>query len=1505
MDQGWIRFPLLVVVLLFWMNADGYSYSTSPNADQWLGQPSEKTFLPLVVQSSVAEAPVTGVLLEEVVSSLPKNRPKFNLLQVVKGGVSSSSDSTPQTLSLNTPSSASLPVDQSGKSGSVSFKGSSGSTTAYATSGSGQIVFAQRESGSFSSNAGVSGQSTNDQSSPSLSSSASQGTTYGLTSLVQGTNQFAPGSSSSYATISLPKYVSQLKTGPSSKPFMTVYGTQTLQGSTTYGGKIQTTDTASQFVKGSTSPDVVISLSQDVSSQSAVPSSKQITSVYSTQTGSSAPFTLQELFQGQDSTSKFVSGSLTPSVAVSLAQGVSSQSALPSSKRITSVYSTQTGSSAPFTLQRLVQAPDMSTVISGSLTPSEAILSAQGVPSYSTVPSSKKTITSDFSTQTGSSAPFTFQESTTYGGLIQAQDTSQSVLGSSTPYVAVSIPQVVTSQSAMPSSKQTTSVYSTQTGSSAPFTLQELLQGQDSTSKVDSVSSTPFVSVSLPQVFTSQSATVPSPKKPITSVYSTHRLVQAPGVPHKVVSGSLTPSVAVSLTQGVPSQSTVPSSKKTITSVYSSQKGSSAPFTLQRLVQAPDTTSTVISESLTPSKAILLTQGVPSQSAVPSSKTITSVYSTQTGSSAPFTLQRLVQAPDTSTVISGSLTPSETILLAQGVPRQSAVPSSKKTITSVHSTQTGSSAPFTFQEITANGGLIQAQDTSQSVLGISTPYVAVSIPQVITSQSAVPSSKQTTSVYSTQTGSSAPFTLQELLQGQDSTSKVDSVSSTPFVSVSLPQVFTSQSATVPNSKKPITSVLGTHRLVQAPDVLHKVVSGSLTPSVAVSLAQVVPSQSAVPSSKKTITSVYSTQTGSSAPFTLQRLVQAPDTTSTVISGSLTPSETILLAQGVPSQSAVPSSKKTITSVYSTQTGSSAPFTLQELFQGQDSTSKVVSGSLTPSVDVSLAQVVPSQSAVPSSKKTITSVYSTQTGSSAPFTLQRLVQAPDTTSTVISGSLTPSETILLAQGVPSQSAVPSSKKTITSVYSTQTGSSAPFTLQELFQGQDSTSKVVSGSLTPSVDVSLAQVVPSQSAVPSSKKTITSVYSTQTGSSAPFTLQRFVQAPDTTSTVISGSLTPSETILLAQGVPSQSTVPSSKKTITSVHSTQTGSSAPITFQESTTYGGTIQAQGTSQSVSGSSTPFVAVSMPQGVTSQSAVPSSKQITSVYSTQIGSSAPFTLQSIVKAQDTSKVISEFSAPSVAVALAQAVPSQSAVPSSKQITSVFKTQQGSSAPFTFQGGTTYGVPIQAQDTTSQFVSRSSTPVVAVSLPQDVVSPSITVPSSKKPITSVYGTLTGSSALFTLQGLLQGKESTSQVVSVSSPYVAVSLPQGITSQSTIVPSSKKTFTSVYGTQTESSTPFVLQGTLESQDSTSQVVSVSSTPYVSVSLPQDVTSQSAVPSSKRITSVYSTQTGSSAPFTLQRLVQAQDATSEIGSGSSTPSVVVTGPRCTKFKADYLCL
>ncbi|XP_073801620.1 uncharacterized isoform X1 [Danio rerio] len=771
MDQGWKKLLLLVVFLQFWKNAPGFAYSTYPNAGQWWGQPSDNAFLPLVVQSSVPEAPVTEVLLEEVVSRLPKNNPKFNLLQVVKGGVSSSSDSTPQALPPNTPSSATQSVDQSGMSGVVSLQGSSGSTT---TSGSGQIVFAQGGSGGFASKTAVSGQSTNDQSSPGLSSSVSQSTTYGVTT--QGTSPFAPGSSSPYATISLPKYVtSQLTAGPSSKQVTSVYGTQTgssapftLQASTTYDGRIQTPDTTSPLVLGSSTPYVAVSLPQVTSQLTPAPSTKQVTSVYTTQTGSSAPFTLQELLQGQDSTSHVVYESSTPYVSVSLPQVVtSSLTPVPSSKQVTSVYGTPSGSSAPFTLQRLLQGKG---------------------------------------------------------------PTSQVVSVPSTPYVAVSMPKVVTSQlTPVPSSKQVTSVYTTQTGSPAPFTLQELLQGKVSTSQVVSVPSTPYVTVSTPQVVTSQ---------------------------------------------------------------------------------------------LTP---------------VPSSKQVTTVYTTQTGSPAPFTLQELLEGQDqTSQVVYGSSTPYISVSLPQVVASQlTSVPSSKQ-ITSVYGTQTGSFAPLTLQESTTYDGLIQTVDTTDQLVSGSTPYVAVSMPKVVASQlTPVPNSKQVTSVYGTMTGSSAPFTLQKLLQGKGSTSQVISVPSTPYVAVSLPQSVTSQSMTVPSSKP--------------------------------------------------VTSVYTTQTGSSAPFTLQELLQGQDSTSQVVYGSSTPYGSVSLPKVVSSLTPVPSSKQ-VTSVYSTQTGSSAPFAMRELLQGQDSTSQVSSGSSTPYASVSMPQVFTSQLAGPSSKS-ITAVYGSQTGSSAPYTLQ--------------------------------------------------------------------------------------------------------------------------------------------------------------------------------------------------------------------------------------------------------------------------------------------------------------------------------------------------------------------------------------------------------------------------------------------------------------------------------------------------------------------------------------
>ncbi|XP_073801594.1 uncharacterized protein isoform X1 [Danio rerio] len=711
MDQGWKRLLLLVVFLQFWKNAPGFAYSTYPNAGQWWGQPSDNAFLPLVVQSSVPEAPVTGVLLEEVVSRLPKNNPKFNLLQVVKGGVSSSSDSTPQALPPNTPSSATQPVDQSGMSGVVSLQGSSGSTT---TSGSGQIVFAQGGSGGFASKTAVSGQSTNDQSSPGLSSSVSQSATYGVTT--QGTSPFAPGSSSPYATISLPKYVtSQLTAGPSSKQVTSVYGTQTgpsapftLQASTTYDGRIQTPDTKSPLVLGSSTPYVAVSMPQVTSQLTPAPSTKQVTSVYTTQTGSPAPFTLQELLQGQDSTSQVVYESSTPYVSVSLPQVVtSSLTPVPSSKQVTSVYGTPSGSSAPFTLQRLLQGK-------GS--------------------------------------------------------TSQVVSVPSTPYVTVSTPQVVTSLlTPVPSSKQVTTVYTTQTGSPAPFTLQELLEGQDQTSQVVYGSSTPYISVSLPQVVASQLTSVPSSKQ--------------------------------------------------VTSVYGTQTGSFAPLTLQEsttydgLIQTVDTTDQLVSGS-TPYVAVSLPQVTSQLTPVPNSKPVTSVYGTMTGSSAPFTLQKLLQGKgSTSQVISVPSTPYVAVSLPQSVTSQSMTVPSSKPVTSVYTTQTGSSAPFTLQE------LLQGQDsTSQVVYESSTPYGSVSLPKVVTSLTPVPSSKQVTSVYSTQTGSSAPFAMRELLQGQDSTSQVFSGSSTPYASVSMPQVFTSQLAG-PSSKS-ITAVYGSQTGSSAPYTLH-------------------------------------------------------------------------------------------------------------------------------------------------------------------------------------------------------------------------------------------------------------------------------------------------------------------------------------------------------------------------------------------------------------------------------------------------------------------------------------------------------------------------------------------------------------------------------------------------------------------------------------------------------------------------------------------------------------
>ncbi|XP_016384062.1 protein DSE2-like [Sinocyclocheilus rhinocerous] len=176
MDQRWKRLSLLVIILVFWRNADGFKGGVSSSAHHGWGQPSD-AFSPRAVQSSMSEVRLTGFLpVEEVGSSLFPNKPlksksKLNLLQFVKGGSSSyqstshaqtapsSSVSASLTLSLNQQPSSSLASSGStipGVAGGLSLE------TQYAASGLGQVVSTLGESSSYPAKLGVSGQSTSD-----------------------------------------------------------------------------------------------------------------------------------------------------------------------------------------------------------------------------------------------------------------------------------------------------------------------------------------------------------------------------------------------------------------------------------------------------------------------------------------------------------------------------------------------------------------------------------------------------------------------------------------------------------------------------------------------------------------------------------------------------------------------------------------------------------------------------------------------------------------------------------------------------------------------------------------------------------------------------------------------------------------------------------------------------------------------------------------------------------------------------------------------------------------------------------------------------------------------------------------------------------------------------------------------------------------------------------------------------------------------------------------------
>ncbi|CAM4730308.1 unnamed protein product [Leuciscus chuanchicus] len=207
--------------------------------------------------------------------------------------------------------------------------------------------------------------------------------------------------------------------------------------------------------------------------------------------------------------------------------------------------------------------------------------------------------------------------------------------------------------------------------------------------------------------------------------------------------------------------------------------------------------------------------------------------------------------------------------------------------------------------------------------------------------------------------------------------------------------------------------------------------------------------------------------------------------------------------------------------------------------------------------------------------------------------------------------------------------------------------------------------------------------------------------------------------------------------------------SLKQFTSTFTGRTGtnerSSSPFSLQGSSTYGGSLKPQGTTNQFaygSSSSYPSVSLSSTQGAAGQSATvqSSQKQFTSSYGSLSGSS-PISLQGstayggslqpqATTSQFTPASPSSYNCHCVSLSSPQDVASVSATVQSlqKQFTSSYglPSQSGSPTPFSLQGSTTYGGSLQPQATTSQFASASPSyncHCVSLSSPQDVASQS--------------------------------------------------------------------------------------------------------------------------------------------------------------------------------------
>ncbi|XP_059400705.1 mucin-19-like [Carassius carassius] len=735
MDQGWKRLPLLLVVL-FWRNADGLKSGAYSDAHRGWGQPSDARSHH-AVQSSMSEVHVTRTLpVEEVGSRLfpakpLKSKSKWNLPQFVKGGSSSYPSMSHAQTAPSSSVSVSLPLSRNQQSSSsLAFSGSTVPgvagglrlETQYAASGSGPVS-TLRESSSYPAQLGVSGQSTSD----ALHVSSSQETQSAFsqsTSVLSSQKQYSAASQVS----------SGAQLGAST-------GLLPQRMSSSFSGSVQSPGTTSQFALGSPSSYPALSQSspQGVASQSS--SQKRLTSIYQVsseaQLGASTGVHPQRMsssssgsVQSPGTTSLSAPGSPSsyPGLSQSSPQGVASQSS--SQKRLTSIYQmssgAQLGASTGVHPQRMsssssgsVQSPGTTSQFALGSSPyaaSVSLSSPQAGPS--TVPGPQKPLTSTYTgssgTQAGSSTLFTLHGSPAYGSRQPQGTTSLSAPGSPSSYpgLSQSSPKGVASQSS--SQKRLTSIYQVSSGAQLGASTGVRPQRMSSSSSGS---------------------------------------VQSPGTTSQFALGSSPYAASVSLSSPQAGPSTVPGPQKQLTSTYTgssgTQAGSSTPFTLHGppayggSSQLQDMSHYAASSPYGSlyCKCSLSPQGVDHPSTVQSSqKQFTSSYGTQSGSS-PFTLQGSV-------TFDGSQ--------PQGVASQSVRGSLKQlpsTFVGSSGTQAGSSTAI-LRGGTTYGGSSKPQDTSEFVPGSQSSYASVSwsSPQDVAGSGTALSQKQFISTFTGTSG---------------------------------------------------------------------------------------------------------------------------------------------------------------------------------------------------------------------------------------------------------------------------------------------------------------------------------------------------------------------------------------------------------------------------------------------------------------------------------------------------------------------------------------------------------------------------------------------------------------------------------------------------------------------------------------------------------------------------------------------------------------------------------